>query len=60
MRTNETFTLQSVINGKFHNKDALIHILQEGSSDILKETFSNQSRLMMWVQKKLPLNKPAF
>lgn len=36
-----------VLNGKFHNEDASIHILPEGSSDILKEKFSNQSRLMM-------------
>lgn len=38
---------QIVLNGKFHNKEASIHILPEGSSDILKEKFSNQSRLMM-------------
>ncbi|XP_074620207.1 uncharacterized protein LOC141879006 isoform X3 [Acropora palmata] len=36
-----------VLNGKFQNKEASIHILPEGSSDILKEKFSNQSRLMM-------------
>lgn len=37
----------NVSYGKFHSKDALIHVLPEGSSDILKEKFSNQSRLMM-------------
>jgi len=42
---------QSVNYGKFHNKDALIQALPEGSSDILKEKFSNQARLMMWVNK---------
>lgn len=47
--TNELYP-QSVNYGKFHNKDALIQALPEGSSEILKEKFSNQARLMMWVK----------
>ena len=46
-RQYNELSLQSVNYGKFHNKDALIQALPEGSSDILKEKFSNQARLMM-------------